>query len=78
MAHGTDPDNLEIAERMGELAAIFAVGFLRLRSCPGYVPAVHGATADSSRKLSDSAGASAPPSAPCAHRLAPAENREEA
>jgi len=63
---------------LAQLAAIFAAGFLRLRSAPGYVPARHAAAADSSEKLSESAGASAPPSAPCAHRLTPAENREEA
>jgi hypothetical protein len=51
---------------------------LRLRSGPGYVPAAHGGAADSTEKPSELAGASAPPSAPCAHRLTPAENREEA
>ena len=59
---------------LAQLAAIFAAGFLRLRSRPGYVPIAHGSAADSSKKLSESPGASAPPSAPCAHRLTPREN----
>ena len=78
MTNGTEPERMTAAERLDELAAIFAVGFFRLRSRPGYVPAAHARAADSSKKLSESAGAAAPPSAPSAHRLAPAENGEEA
>lgn len=78
MTTGTEPGRMTAAERRDELAAIFAVGFLRLRTRPGYVPAAHGSAADSARKLSESTGASACPSAPCAHRLAPGENGEEA
>ena len=78
MINGTEPERMTAAERLDELAAIFAVGFLRLRSRPGYVPAAHGSAADSSKNLSESPGASAPPSAPSAQRLTPAENGEEA
>lgn len=70
-------DDPTAASGLRELAAIFAAGFLRLRSRPGYIPAAHDMAADSSKRLSESPGAFAPPSAPCAHRLTPAENREE-
>jgi hypothetical protein len=78
MTTGTEPERMTAAERLGEMAAIFAAGFLRLQSRPGYVPATHAAVPDSSKKISESPGASAPPSAPSAHRLTPAENGEEA
>jgi len=67
-----DPDNMTPQERLAELAAIFAAGFVRLSTHAGHVPLAAEESGEGSetpaRKISESTGGVCQDEAPCPPR----------
>ena len=66
--HHDDLDRMPIDDRMEELAALLAAGFLRLKRRTGCLPPPTSESAESSRTPSDSAWQSSETSALCPPR----------
>jgi len=66
--HHDDPTDMSIDDRLEELAALLAAGFLRLKRRTGCLPAATSESAESSRTSSDSTWRSSEPSALCPPR----------
>jgi hypothetical protein len=67
-AHHDDPADRSIDDRMEELAALLATGFLRLKRRTGCLPPATSESTESSKTPSDSAWQSSEPSALCPPR----------
>jgi hypothetical protein len=66
--HHDDPDRMSIDDRLEELAALLAAGFLRLKRRTGIVPSPMSESADSSKTAPDSAWQSSKSPALCQPR----------
>jgi hypothetical protein len=66
--HHDDPADMSIDDRLEELAALLAAGFLRLKRRTGCLPPATSESAESSKLSPDSAWQSSEPSALCPPR----------